>query len=66
MKCSACGGPYHPATGHMHTENVVLCGPCTRDMLAWVKKHTSRKGGRTGGFYEAAATSIKVGKKHRG
>lgn len=32
MKCFACGGPYHPATGHLWAgfESVAYCGRCYR------------------------------------
>lgn len=35
--CSACGGTFHPATGHRHSEKVVLCGVCARDFMEWIK-----------------------------
>ena len=58
MKCSACGGPFHPATGHYHQEDVAICGPCIRHFLDWLKGHTAQR--RRGfDFYAAAATSIK-------
>lgn len=57
-KCSACGGPYHEATGHVHSDKTRLCGTCAKDYKNWVKGHTN---GRWGGvkFYDHAATSIK-------
>lgn len=65
MSCSACHGPFHPATGHAHSERTQLCGPCAREFMDWVRVRTRpRKGhvGRSGpgDFYAAAATSIKA------
>ncbi len=53
-RCSACKGPFHPATGHAHSEHTFLCGPCTRHFYKWVRQHTSRKWGKHF-FYEHAA-----------
>jgi len=67
MKCSQCGGPWHPATGHAWTETCVLCHRCAGYFFGWMIKHTSRREGTKGGkrkhpcsvlFYEAAGTSI--------
>ena len=56
LRCFACGGPYHPATGHLWRElsAVAYCGPCYRSFLSWLKPHMHRRwsGER---FYEAAA-----------
>jgi hypothetical protein len=61
-KCSACGGPFHPATGHYHQADVRVCGPCMRHFVDWVKTHTKGKYGHPkSSFYDAAATSIKPG-----
>ena len=37
MKCAACKGPYHQATGHAWSENFVLCGRCALDFYKWYK-----------------------------
>ena len=37
MKCSACKGMYHPATGNAWTKNLVLCRGCTLDFVRWLK-----------------------------
>jgi hypothetical protein len=62
-KCFACGGPYHEATGHRFRgfEDVVYCGVCSNRMRIFVRGMMSRKVGKTAGFYEAAATSIREG-----
>lgn len=57
-KCSACGGPYHEATGHRHSDKTRLCGACAKDYKDWVKGHTKRKWGKVA-FYDHAAASIK-------
>jgi hypothetical protein len=36
--CSACGGPFHPATGHSWSPTMGLCGNCTREFIAWLKE----------------------------
>lgn len=59
-KCIACGGPYHPSTGHLHQADAPVCGPCTKHFVTWLKSHTKRKWGGED-FYEAAKTSIKPG-----
>ena len=56
MICSACGGPYHESTGHIHTDKTVLCGPCTREMKTWMKGMMSRKSGGVR-FYDHVYTS---------
>jgi hypothetical protein len=43
MRCASCKGPYHPATGHAHSEKTVICGVCTRSMLKWLEGQTHRK-----------------------
>ncbi len=58
VRCSACSGPFHPATGHHLSVITVLCGPCARDHLAWLKHHTQRRWGGLK-FYDYAATSVK-------
>ena len=71
MKCSACSGSYHLATGHILGDDTVLCGPCTRGFIKWIKLRESSMGSRrkdkkTGirereSFTDAALKSIKVG-----
>lgn len=59
MKCSCCGGPFHPATGDYDRRfDMARCGRCYREFLAWFKGHTRRKWGKLN-FYEHAATSIR-------
>jgi pullulanase/glycogen debranching enzyme len=68
MKCAACSGPYHPATGHVLSENFVLCGPCAISFKDWLKNRMGMmsaklKNKRTGermseSFQDAAAKSI--------
>ena len=61
-KCSACKGPFHPATGHQPIEGVHVCGPCTHRLVEWLVQHTRRPyGSKETPFYEAAKTSIKPG-----
>jgi len=63
MRCAACYGPYHPATGHMLTSTMVLCGPCARDFCAWLKRRMAQmdhgtKKSKGAAFSTAAALSI--------
>lgn len=44
FRCPACKGVAHPASGSQHSENMVVCGPCTRKFAAWVHAWTSSKG----------------------
>lgn len=64
MKCFACPGPYHEATGHLFNlpdaTRVAYCGPCARYFLRWMISHMKRRWGGAD-FYEAAATSIREG-----
>jgi hypothetical protein len=63
-KCSACGGPFHPASGHYHQADVRVCGPCMKHFVQWFKGHSKGKYGHPkASFYEAAVTSIKPGMK---
>lgn len=62
QKCSACGGAFHPATGHAWTANLVLCHSCTQDWMKWLRRRQSqfsavRKGGTTS-FMDAALSSV--------
>ncbi len=64
MKCSACKGAWHPATGHAHGPMCRLCLRCTQDYIAWIKgQHRRcstpwRKPPSEGSFDDAARTSI--------
>ena len=51
--CSACGTPYHPSTGHIHSDKTLLCGPCARDFSKWVSGQTRRRWGKVR-FYDHA------------
>ena len=46
MKCSACGGPYHQDTGHVLSDNFVLCGPCAISFKDWLKRRMGMMGAR--------------------
>ena len=66
LRCAVCGGPYHPATGHVHSETCVLCGRCAINFYWWyrdrmTKMSEPRKEGRRArpSFTEAAATSVR-------
>lgn len=55
MRCFACGGPYHPATGHLFREFMVAyCGRCYRHFIEWMKGHMRRKWGGLDFYAEAA------------
>lgn len=58
MRCANCGGPWHEATGHVLSPvtPTVLCGPCARGYLAWLRGHTNRRWGKVR-FYDHAQTS---------
>lgn len=62
-QCSACGAPYHQATGHRWTEKLVLCGACARDWQQWLKAREAAmrrvKKGMRSSFIDAALTSIR-------
>jgi hypothetical protein len=60
MRCFACRGPWHPATGHWWGDkyDIVYCGPCYLHFVTWLKGHLKRKWGGLV-FYEEAATSIR-------
>ena len=66
MRCSACKGPAHPATGHAFTATMMLCGPCTRNFIRWIKQreammgHKSKRHNSNTTWTEAALTSIKT------
>ena len=52
-KCSCCGGPFHPATGHEFGGKGRFCGPCTRDFFKWVRGISGRRWGKVN-FYKHA------------
>jgi hypothetical protein len=58
MRCFACGGPYHPNTGHRFADDVVYCGACFWPFIDFMK---SRFYQRTKGpdFIAEATTSIR-------
>jgi hypothetical protein len=60
VTCFACGGPFHPASGHVWPNGAEYCGPCIRHFFDWAKRHAAgrRKGAD---FYAEAATSIRAG-----
>ena len=58
-RCSSCKGVYHEATGHRFSEDSVLCGPCTRHYVKWLKGHTNRKWGGVR-FYDHAFPPTKT------
>lgn len=59
MRCSACTGVFHPATGHQWSEKTRLCLSCAHSFMQWFKAHTRRKWGGER-FYDHAATSIRA------
>jgi hypothetical protein len=59
MPCFACGGPYHPASGHLFNSETPYCGPCYRYFLSWMKGHIRRKWGGCD-FYEEAARCVRI------
>lgn len=62
-RCSACMGPFHPATGHQWTADCRLCNGCTRDFIKWIKHREANMGhvrkGQIESFTDAALKSIK-------
>lgn len=63
LRCFACGGPYHEASGHHFAapfDDVVYCGACYRPFVAWMKGHLNRRWSKHR-FYDEAATSIREG-----
>lgn len=56
MKCAACCGAFHEATGHFWTSSMPICGPCIRGFIAWLKRHTSSRWGGLQ-FYDYTETS---------
>jgi hypothetical protein len=55
--CTSCGGPFHPVTGHWVSDRTHWCGPCTRDFIAFIKQHTSRRWGKVR-FYDHATVPV--------
>jgi len=64
LKCSACGGPFHSATGHQWSIGSRLCNRCTRAFIKWLKGREGSMGHKKNGakesFTDAALKSIKV------
>jgi hypothetical protein len=55
MHCFACGGPYHPATGHLFREfDVAYCGRCFRNFYKWMRAQFHRQFGGIDFYTEAA------------
>jgi len=70
QKCSACGGAFHPATGHAWTANLVLCHRCALDWMKWLRRRQAqfsvgRKGCKTS-FISAALTSVHAANTSQG
>lgn len=63
MKCSACGGTFHPATGHVLSDKMQLCGLRAKDFWRWMKGRmgamSSTRRGDKESFAEAASKSVK-------
>lgn len=63
-RCSACGGPFHPSTGHAWTESIQICGPCARDFVIWIKSREAsmgrpwRRSNSQQSFSDAARNSV--------
>jgi hypothetical protein len=59
-RCLRCGGPHHPATGHIDARTgAIFCGACYRPFLDWLKGHLKRRWGKLR-FYEHTETSRRV------
>lgn len=67
MRCSACQGPFHEATGWMLSPHVGLCGSCAKEFANWYKGRMTRMShcvkGKDGekmeeSFAESAAKSV--------
>lgn len=58
MRCFACGGPYHPASGHIFSEDVVYCGACYRPFVAFMKSRFYQREDEPD-FIAEAMTSIR-------
>jgi hypothetical protein len=66
MNCIICKGPYHKSTGHMWSEEVVLCGRCAKDFCQWLKlrmnhmdaKIRDKRSGEKISFSDNAAKSV--------
>lgn len=63
--CSACGGAFHPATGHAWTPTLVLCHRCALSWIAWLRKRDAqfnrpwRRPDSQQSFVSAALTSVR-------
>lgn len=55
--CTACKGPFHPATGHQPSPNQRWCGPCSKDFVKFLKQHSSRRWGGER-FYDHATVPV--------
>lgn len=58
-RCFACGGAYHPATGHWWGPtfpDVFYCGACYRPFIDWFRRHSARRWGKLR-FYDETETS---------
>lgn len=53
MKCTMCGGPWHPATGHWESDRRHWCKGCTLGMIKLLKEYLPRRWGGVK-FYEHA------------
>jgi hypothetical protein len=53
MRCAACKGPAHPASGCQYTARTLVCGPCARRFWEWAVRHANGAGRRRGiAFYD--------------
>jgi hypothetical protein len=61
LLCSKCKGPFHPALGHVWTEDTRLCHSCTLNFIKWLKAREAQmsrvKKGMKTSFTQAALTS---------
>lgn len=48
MTCNACGGPRHDSTCQWLSQDTVLCGPCARSFVAFVRGQLRRREHREG------------------
>jgi hypothetical protein len=58
MRCFACGGPYHPASGHVFADEIVYCGACYRPFIEFMKSRFYRRS-KGPDFIAEAVTSIR-------
>jgi hypothetical protein len=45
-RCASCGGAAHPATGHAWSAATLVCGPCIRAFMAWLRNRPGPSGGK--------------------